>query len=57
MQKIYVDPEVGETLFEVLELKNVIESDADVTLIPVNSGAALVSEMMKDRPGYNQANA
>lgn len=39
LQKIASDPEVAQTLFEVLETQKVLEGQAKVTLLPPDSGA------------------
>lgn len=38
LQEINRDPEVSETLFQVLEVQNLLESDPLITLVPKNSG-------------------
>ena len=39
LQKISEDPEIAESMFEVLETQKVLESNAQVTLLPEPAGA------------------
>jgi regulator of protease activity HflC (stomatin/prohibitin superfamily) len=38
LHEIYRDPEIGNLMFEILELENILDSQARVTLVPETSG-------------------
>ncbi len=44
LQKISQDPEIAKSMFEILETQNIIDAQAEITLVPQNAG--LTSEMI-----------
>jgi hypothetical protein len=36
LQKISLDPEIADSMFEILETQNIIDGKAEITLVPRN---------------------
>ena len=45
LQSIVKDKEVADTLFEILETQQILEGEADITLIPSRSRADLLTQL------------
>jgi len=52
LQKISQDPEIASAMFEVLEIQNIVEGEAEITLLPANQGvlASLLAVQAKSAP-------
>ena len=48
LQKIAQDKEVSKVLFEILETQQIIESEADITLLPPNARGDLLTQLTAD---------
>jgi len=46
LQAIAQDPEVTSTLFEILETQNILQGEADITLIPENGRADMLTDLL-----------
>jgi regulator of protease activity HflC (stomatin/prohibitin superfamily) len=53
LEQISQDPEIADAMFKVLEMQNVIESKAEITLLP--KGRELLAEMVAAGPGARAA--
>lgn len=49
LQKISKDPEVMSTMFDVLEYQKMIDSNADITLIPEGSRGDMMTQLLSTR--------
>jgi hypothetical protein len=54
LEKISKDPEIAGAMFETLETQNIVEGDAEISLIP--RGGQLLSEMLAVQDGNAQPN-
>lgn len=53
LQQINQDPEIAKSLFEILEIQNLLEGNARISLIPEQSG--LMAQLLATRPGEPDA--
>lgn len=49
LQKISQDPEIANSMFEILETQNIIDGKAEITLVP--RGRRLLGELMAAQDG------
>lgn len=51
LQKIGRDPEIAKVLYEILEIQKLVESNAEITLIPAGAGASVLPQLLAAGPG------
>jgi len=51
LQEIYKDPEVGEALFDILEVQAMLSGDGRVVLIPEGAASGMLPQLLAMGPG------